>query len=226
MSTPADVTLRRPEPAFVRAVSRAIGQVSTLLVVGDPGYAPTGPDATVIDGPSQLDEFADDSVDAALVAFALADWPDAGSGLAEVRRVTRGPVVVLTRDPDRIAAHWLAEYAPEVAAADAARHPAVDGQCAALGDEVTTERLPVPYTSVAGFAEAYYGRPERLLDAGTRAADPAWGLVDELTARRSVAALRSALETGAWDDRHGPLRVRPAYDGSVVLLTSRPRLEP
>ena len=76
----------------------------------------------------------------------------------------------------------------------------------------------MPFTCVDGFAEAYYARPERLLDAGARAADPAWGRVDDLTARRSVAALRTALETGAWDDRYGPLRRRPTLDGSVVLL--------
>ncbi len=60
---------------------------------------------------------------------------------------------------------------------------------------MTTTPLPIPFTCVGGFTEAYYGRPERLLDPGFRAADPAWAAVDEMTARRSVAALRSALES-------------------------------
>jgi hypothetical protein len=75
---------------------------------------------------------------------------------------------------------------------------------------------------VDGFGEGYYARPERLLDADVRAADPAWSLVDDLTARRSVAALRSALASGEWDSRNGALRRRPALDGSVVLLRPAP----
>ena len=133
-------------------------------------------------------------------------------------KVTRGPVVLLVRDPERVAGHWLAEYAPEVVAADARRWPTLDQVAAALGGEVETTRLPVPFTCVDGFWEAYTGRPERLLDPGVRAADPAWSRVDDLAARRAVAALRTALESGAWDDRHGVLRRQPAHDGSVVLV--------
>ncbi len=118
--------------------------------------------------------------------------------------------------------YWLAEYAPEVMATEARRYPALDRIAAALGGEVETTRLPIPFTCVDGFSEAYYARPERLLDPGARLANSAWSFVDEVTARRSVAALRDALESGEWDRRHGSLRVRPSYDGSLVLLRARP----
>ncbi|WP_144761033.1 methyltransferase domain-containing protein [Curtobacterium sp. 9128] len=216
---------RRPEPVFVRAVRTALGPARTVLVVGGGTvpYDPADRDVTVVE-PVQDLPFPDGAFDAALTAFSVHAWAEPEHGLAELRRVTSGPVVVLTRDPDRVRAHWLAEYAPDVVAADAGRLPAVDRIAAALGGDVTTTPLPVPFTCVDGFAEAYYGRPERLLDAGVRKTDPAWALVDEMTAARSVAALRSALERGAWDDRHGRLRVSPSHEGSVVLVTATPTL--
>ena len=44
--------------------------------------------------------FDDDAFDASLAAFTVHQWADIDRGLAELRRVTRGPVVVLTCDPD------------------------------------------------------------------------------------------------------------------------------
>lgn len=215
---------RRPEPAFARAVAKALGDARTVLDVGAGAvsYAPTDRDVTAVEPTADL-PFPDDSFDAAMTTFSLHEWDDLERGLAEVRRVTRGPIVVLTFDPDRIERSWLAEYAPEVLAAEARRHPALPRIADALGDDtVTSTPLPIPFTCVDGFAEAYYARPERLLDPGVRQADPAWGLVDEFTVRRSVAALRAALESGEWDRRHGSLRIRPTYEGSVVLVTATP----
>lgn len=219
---------RRPEPAFARAVAKALGDARTVLDIGAGAgagagsYAPTDRDVTAVEPAGDL-PFADDTFDAAMTTFSLHEWHDLERGLAEVRRVTRGPIVVLTFDPDRIERSWLAEYAPEVLAAEARRHPALPRIADALGDDtVTSTPLPIPFTCVDGFAEAYYARPERLLDPGVRQADPAWGLVDEFTVRRSVAALRAALESGEWDRRHGSLRIRPTYEGSVVLVTATP----
>ncbi|OII39816.1 ubiquinone biosynthesis protein [Curtobacterium sp. MMLR14_010] len=219
---------RRPEPAFARALKVALGDARTVLHLStdtgtDPAasYAPHDRDVTTVEPTADL-PFPDDTFNAAMTAFTIPRWQDLERGLAEMRRVTRGPVVVLTRDPARIQGSWLAEYAPEVTAADARRHPALDRIADALGGEVTTTRVPIPFTCVDGFSEAYYGRPERLLDPAARRADDAWGLVDEMSAARSVAALRTALESGAWDDRHGALRVRPSHDGSVALLRALP----
>ncbi|MCU0116221.1 class I SAM-dependent methyltransferase [Curtobacterium poinsettiae] len=221
---------RRPEPAFARAVAKALGDARTVLDVGAGAgaagsYAPTDRDVTAVQAAEDL-PFADDTFDAAVSTFSLHGWAERGAlerGLAEVRRVTRGPIVIVTFDPDRIERSWLAEYAPEVLSAEARRHPALPRITDALGnDTVTSTPLPIPFTCVDGFAEAYYARPERLLDPAVRRADPAWDLVDEFTVRRSVAALRTALESGEWDRRHGSLRIRPTYEGSVVLVTATP----
>ncbi|ROR36747.1 methyltransferase family protein [Curtobacterium sp. JUb34] len=215
---------RRPEPAFARAIAKALGDARSVLDVGAGvvSYAPTDRDVTVVEPAGSL-PFDDDAFDAAMTTFSLHRWGDLERGLAELRRVTRGPIVILTYDPARIEDSWLAEYAPEVMATEARRHPALDRIASALaGDTVTNTPLPIPFTCVDGFSEAYYGRPERLLDPGARNADPAWNSVDELTARRSVSALRTALDSGEWDRRHGALRIQPAHDGSLVLVTAVP----
>lgn len=215
---------RRPEPTFARAIAKALGDARSVLDVGAGvvSYAPTDRDVTVVKPAGSL-PFDDDAFDAAMTTFSLHRWGDLERGLAELRRVTRGPIVILTCDPARIEDSWLAEYAPEVMATEARRHPALDRIASALaGDTVTNTPLPIPFTCVDGFSEAYYGRPERLLDPGARNADPAWNSVDELTARRSVSALRTALDSGEWDRRHGALRIQPAHDGSLVLVTAVP----
>ncbi|PZE58805.1 SAM-dependent methyltransferase [Curtobacterium sp. MCPF17_001] len=225
---------RRPEPVFERAIRVALGQARTVLHVragaeasadvgaGAGAYEPRDRDLTAVEPPDEALPFADDAFDAASSAFTLPVWPDLERGLAEVRRVTRGPVVLLTRDPARIEDHWLADYAPDVLAREAGRWPTLDRIVDALGGAVTTTRVPIPFTCVDGFSEAYYARPERLLDASARRADPAWASVDEMTAARSVAALRTAIEDGSWDARYGRLRVQPSYEGSLVLVVAEP----
>ncbi|MBT2502088.1 class I SAM-dependent methyltransferase [Curtobacterium sp. ISL-83] len=217
---------RRPEPSFVRTIAHALGEASSVLDVGsDAGavsYAPADRQVTSVDAAAEGLPFADRSFDAALTTFPVAGWTDLQRALGEVRRVTSGPVLVLTRDPGRIPDSWLTEYAPEVVAAEARQYPALDRIADALGGPVETHHLAIPFTCVDGFTEAYYARPERLLDAGVRRATGAWDLVDDVTARRSVAALRTALDTGAWDARHGALRVRPSHVGSLVLLVASP----
>ena len=201
---------RRPEPVFLRAVASALGGARSVLELrtGPVSYVPADR-SVVADGPAALR--ADVRADATLLTFPT-------TPVLDRLRPSGGPVVVLARDPERVRAGWLAEYAPEVVAAEADSLPTLDELAAALGAAVETVRLPVPFTCVDGFSEAYYARPERLLDADVRAADPAWSGVDDLSARRSVAALRTALASGAWDERHGALRRRPTFDGSVVLL--------
>jgi len=221
-----DRKYRRPEPSFARAIAKALGGARSVLEVrsddGAGSYAPAGAAVTTVP-PGATTARRPDAFDASVVTFSLDEWDDLEHGLAELRRVTRGPIVVLTRDPARVERSWLAEYAPEVTTAEARALPALDRIAAALGDDgVTTTTLPIPFTCVDGFSEAYYARPERLLDPGARRADPAWSRVDEMTARRSVSALRTAIESGEWDRRYGALRVRPSYEGSLVLVTATP----
>ncbi|WP_243062496.1 class I SAM-dependent methyltransferase [Humibacter sp. RRB41] len=235
---------RRPDAHIAARIRDAIGDARTLLNVGAGAgsYEPTDlsvtavePSATMraqrptdltpaIDAVAEHLPFDDGAFDAALATFTVHQWPDLEAGLAEVRRVTRGPIVVLTADPARLTRFWLNEYAPEVLAAEGGRYPSMARLLAALGGEARASVLPVPIPldCTDGFGEAYYGRPEALLDPGARLANSAWSFVGDDVEQRFVERLSADLADGSWDARHGALRAAPEFEGSLVLAVGRP----
>ena len=110
------------------------------------------------------------------------------------------------------------EYAPAVLDTEARRYPAVAALTGALGGTAEVRRVPIPADCVDGFNEAYYARPEMLLDPAARQACSAWSFVPPGVAEDCAGRLARALADGTWDTRHGHLRTAPAYDGSLVLV--------
>ena len=242
-------TYRQTEPRIAATIHTALGighSTRTVLNVGAGAgsYEPTHPDITVtavepsaamrLKRPSHLPAavdatagqlpFADGTFDAAMATFTIHQWPDLAAGLQEVRRVTRGPIALLTCEPDAVPRFWLNDYAPEMVSTEARRYPSVAAIAAALPkDEVTVSALPIPFDCIDGFNEAYYGRPERLLDAGARQANSAWSFVDEADVRRFEQRLSGDLKSGKWDEKYGRLRQQASYNGSLVLIVAQPK---
>jgi SAM-dependent methyltransferase len=233
---------RRPDPAIAAAVADALGPAGTVCNVGAGagGYEPADRPVVAVEpsavmrsqrapgrGPqvaatAEALPFADGAFSACMTTFSVHQWAGLEAGLAEMRRVGRGAVVVLTCDPTRLDRFWLAEYAPEVLAVEAARYPGLDRLADGLGGAVGHIGVPVPLACTDGFNEAYYGRPEALLDPGARRSCSAWSFVGPDVHDRFERALRRDLETGRWDERHGHLRTRPTFPGSLVLVVSVP----
>jgi ubiquinone/menaquinone biosynthesis C-methylase UbiE len=65
--------------------------------------------APAIHGVSESLPLDDRSVDAAMATVTVHQWPDLEKGLSELRRVTRGPIVILTFDGDALDRLWLAD---------------------------------------------------------------------------------------------------------------------
>lgn len=250
-------TYRQPEPAIAAAIGAALGTAVTVLNVGAGAgsYEPTDrrvsavePSATMrrqrpahlsvaIDATAEHIPFDDDAFDAAMATFTVHQWPDLTAGLAEVRRVTRGPVLVLTCDPAALEASWLTRYAPEVIATEARRYPAIaaieqaltdpdadpdpDGRAGVGGTRVEVQAVDIPLGCVDGFSEAYYGRPELLLNPGARRANSAWSFVGPEVEQRFEQTLRADLDSGAWDKQFGHLRRQPTFAGSLRLVIGR-----
>ncbi len=232
---------RRPDERIAAAVHAALGDARTVLNVGagagsyeptDRAVTPVEPSASMraqrpphlapaIDAVAEALPFADDTFDAAMGTFTIDQWPDLRAGLAEVRRVTRGPVVFLTCDPAALASWWLAEYSPEVIAVEARRYPRIDEVVRLLGGQTEVHGVPIPLDCTDGFNDAYYGRPEMLLDPAARNACSAWSFVDAVDVARFEARLRGDLQSGAWDARYGPLRTRASFSGALRLLVAR-----
>ena len=233
-------SFRRPDPRIARVLHAALGDADTVLNVGAGAgsYEPTDravvavePSAAMraqrptdltraLDAIAERLPFDDDSFDAAMTTFSVHQWADLSAGLAELRRVTRGPVVVLTCDPDRLDRWWLAEYCPEVIAAERGRYPALGELADGLGGAVTTSLVPIPLDCTDGFNEAYYGRPECLLDADARLSCSAWSFVDRSDVWTFERTLSTDLADGSWDERFGFLRTTPEFIGSLALLVS------
>jgi SAM-dependent methyltransferase len=167
--------------------------------------------------------FADQHFDAAIATFTVHQWPDLQRGLGEMRRVTRGPIVIMTCDPDELDRFWLNTYAPEVIATEARRYPSMKSITMALGESTEVLPVPIPLRCRDGFNEAYYGRPERLLDEGARLACSAWSFVDQAAVQRFQNHLRRDLADGSWDAQYGHLRKQPEYIGSLKLIISPQR---
>lgn len=236
------VTYRQPEPAIAAFIERALGDAARVLNVGAGAgsYEPVGrevvavePSASMraqrpahlsaaIDATAESLPFADGAFGAAMASFTIHQWTDLAAGLKEMRRVTTGPVAILTCDPGEVEAFWLNDYAPLVLSTEARRYPSVDHIRAAIGGTVVSLPVPIPLHCVDGFNEAYYGRPERLLEPGARTACSAWSFVTPQVAEGYVAALRAALEDGSWDARHGSLRTQAEFHGSLRLIVCTP----
>ena len=232
---------RRPDPRIAAQIAEALGAARTVLNVGagagsyepaDREVTPVEPSASMraqrpahlaaaVDATAENLPFADDAFHASMTTFSAHQWSDLRAGLREMRRVTRGPVVILTCDPNLVRAFWLYEYAPEVLDTEARRYPSTAELADALGGGVTVDKVPVPLDCTDGFNEAYYGRPEALLDPAARLSCSAWSFAGPEVQDRFTRELTRDLADGRWDRRHGHLRAKPALDGSLILVTSR-----
>ena len=103
------------------------------------------------------------------------------------------------------------------------RDPPIRRLADALGAKSEVRHAPIPRGCTDGFCEAYYGRPEGLLDPGARSACSVWSFADDGVVGRFERELGSDLASGRWDARHGALRTVPEFDGSLRLMIGRPR---
>lgn len=176
-----------------------------------------------IDAVAERMPFPSQHFDAAMATFTVHQWSDLQMGLREMCRVTRGPIVIMTCDPGELDRFWLNTYAPEVIATEARRYPSIRSIADALRGDAHVVSVPIPLNCVDGFNEAYYGRPERLLEDGARLACSAWSFIDQSAVERFVKHLRCDLEDGTWDAAYGHLRTQPEFEGSLKLIVSAKR---
>lgn len=230
--------VRRADPAIASQILDALGDARTVVNVGagTGSYEPTDryvaavePSAEMrasrsrvlvpaIDARADALPFDDDAFNAGLAVLTVHHWPDVEAGLRELRRVCRDRVVVMTADPAALEALWIASYSPEFHAVESRRYPSLDRIAGALGEEIEVQPVVIPLECSDGFADAFYGRPEAMLDPEVRRAQSAWSFLSESDEQRFVDRLSSDLASGAWDDLHGHLRALPQLDVSMRLL--------
>jgi len=145
-------------------------------------------------------------------------WRDVAKGLSELRRVTRGPVVILTFDGDALDRFWFTRYGPELLASERRRFPKIATIAAALGPAASVHSIPIPADCQDGFMEAYYARPEAFLEAAVRRSQSSWTFLSEEDQMHIVRKLEEDLRSGAWDRQFGFWRATPFFEGSLRLI--------
>ena len=152
------VLKRRPDPRIAARIASALGDARTVLNVGAGAgsYEPPGrsllavePSATMrsqrpigaaptIDARAEDLPFDDDAFDAVMACATVHHWESMEEGLAEMRRVGRCRVVVLTFDLDGLT-DWQREHFAEVLAVRASQ--SMWGLLPAGAEDQIVERL-------------------------------------------------------------------------------------
>jgi SAM-dependent methyltransferase len=231
---------RRPDPRIARQIAEALGSARSVVNVGAGAgaYEPRDRDVVAVEPSSvmlrqrPLDAapavqasaeeipFADGSFDAALAVLTMHHWSDWRAGVAEMRRVARHRVVMLTFDPEYIARYWLVrDYLPEMGVRDELRFPPLGVVAEALGN---ARAVPVPIAGdcTDGFLCASWKRPLAYLDETVRANISTFALVDAATTAAALARLEQDVADGTWAERNADLIARDQADLGYRLLVA------
>lgn len=166
----------------------------------------------------------DASVDAAMAIVTVHHWDaEQECGVRELRRVARGPAVILTYDAEVSGEMWLMrDYLTEVAELDRRIFPTMAELAQWLGGPTRVEVVELARETPDWMLGSFWGHPERVLDADARAATSGFARMPDAVVARVVDAVGADLASGAWAARNGHLRDRDSYDVGLRLLVSLP----
>jgi SAM-dependent methyltransferase len=180
-----------------------------------PGAAPA------VQAVAELLPLRDGCVDAALAVLTIQHWTDVDMGIAEMRRVARHRVVILTCDPEKLGAEFwlLAEYLPEARQADPGMAVPIERLVTLLDEPVITP-IPVPHDCTDGFGAAYWRRPEAYLDPVVQAGISLLARADPDSLARGLSRLAADVKAGRWHEEHADLLQREELDLGYRLITA------
>jgi len=229
---------RRADPRIASQIVAALGDARSILNVGA-GTGSYEPDqisviavepsiemirqrpfgaAPVVQARAEALPFPDRSFDAALAILTIHHWSDLPRGLAELRRVARRRVVILTWDPAYNDRFWLAtDYLPEIIELDRKRFQTMP-ELAGLLREVHPIPVMIPADCHDGFQGAFWARPEAYLDSNVRRGISTFALIPAENVRRGLDRLAGDLQSGRWDERFGHLRRAETIDLGYRLV--------
>ena len=232
---------RRADPRIAALIDNALGDARTVINVGagTGNYEPADRKVTAVEpsaamiaqrapgaapaiqGSAEALPFGDDAFDAAMALMTLHHWDDMPRGLAELRRVAKKRIVIFTWDPAVAGSQWLtADYLPELSEIDLFHFPPPAEVARALGDAEVIP-VPVPRDCRDGFIEAFWARPEAYLEPDALAGMSGMCLLHPAVRERGIARLRTDLDSGEWDRRHGHLRGLAERDMGYCLVVAR-----
>jgi SAM-dependent methyltransferase len=234
---------RQPDPRIAARITEALGDSASVVNVGagtgsyEPGerlvvaiepsatmirQRPAG-SASVVQGAAESLPLPDGAVDAALAILTVHHWVDPHRGFAEMRRVARKRVVILTWDQEVFEGFWLVrEYFPCIRDLDRGRALPVADITSALGESEIIP-VPIPHDCVDGFLGAFWQRPRAYLDPRIRAGISAYAAISPEERDAGLGRLAADLHSGAWEEQHRNLFNREELDLGYRLIVAAPR---
>lgn len=233
---------RRPDPRIAAAIRAALGDAGSVVNVGagtgsyeprDIGVLAVEPSlemirqrppgsAPVLRAASEHLPLRSASFDAALAVLTLQHWNDRAGGLAELRRVARQRVVIVTWDPLARDAFWLtAHYLPEIVEFDARRFPALREIECILGP-LEVRPLRIPHDCEDGFLGAFWRRPAAYLDPSVRQRMSGFSQLAASVVDGGLKHLADDLRSGRWQERFATLTREETADLGYRLVVSQP----
>jgi SAM-dependent methyltransferase len=229
---------RHADPRIARIINAALGDAATVVNVGAGAGSYEPPDRSVVavepssvmiaqrpasaapavQASAELLPFSDNAFDAALAILTVHHWSDRRAGLAEMRRVARDRVVVLTWDPEHPGFWLVRDYFPDLIEFDRRIFPKLAELEAALG-RIDVSVVSIPHDCVDGFLGAYWRRPAAYLDEGVRAGISTFARIGDIPAR--IERLRADLESGQWAVRNAELLRLEELDVGYRLVVGR-----
>jgi SAM-dependent methyltransferase len=227
---------RQPDERIASPILNALGDAKTVLNVGAGAgsYEPIGRDVVAVE-PSRtmIDQrpknsapvvqasamqlpFRDNSFDASMAILTIHHWPDRQCGLAEMKRVTRGPCVILTWEPPQTEFWLTSDYLPHFLKWDRMFFPPWFKDDP---DTVDVRPIDVPHDCKDGFLCAYWRRPEAYLDPNVRGAISTFARVGDYQA--GLTRLRDDLADGSWHRKYGHLLHETHMDLGYRLVILR-----
>jgi Methyltransferase domain len=230
---------RRPDPRIGARINAALGDARSVINVGAGGgsYEPRSTVLAVEPSPVMIRHrrrgsspvvqaraeslpVADNAADAVTALLTVHHWTDLEAGAAELRRVARRRLVVLTWDQAVFREFWLVnEYLRDVFGYSDARAIPLDYLAALLGG-ARIEPVPIPHDCTDGFAAAYWRRPAAYLDPVVRAGISTLAQARDVALRPGLDRLAADLHAGRWHKRHSDLIGREEIDAGYRLLVA------
>lgn len=220
---------RAPDPRIARLVEAAIGDARSIINVGagTGSYEPhdrcvvavepsaamrarrPGSAAPCVVASAEALPFDDASVDLAMGIYTDFHWTDRAGGVAEMVRVARDSVVLLTVDSAAADDYWLIrDYFPSGRDVFAP----LDELLQLLPDQPEVWPVPIPSDCRDGFVQAFWQRPEQLLDPAVRSPMALFAHLENGELETGLRRLGDDLREGVWHERNAELLRQPEAD--------------
>ena len=160
--------------------------------------------------------FKDQAFDLAMAILTIHHWSDIPKGLGEVRRITKGRIILLTWI-GFVDHFWLLDYLPQIKPTDEPLFPTIEQLADMLGP-VRVIKVPIPHDCTDGFLCAYWRRPGYFLDEGVRRSISTFSRITDF--EKGLQRLRDDLESGRWHERYGNILNQASMDHGYRLVVS------